>query len=117
MTKMARETEKRGPQYFHIYLRMAYVMTEMYNRLLKSSFGEAFYVKNVYIYGMIATFISCIYSCTIYLESYIQANDEKSRLLASKRPTGIIKTQSHICKLKEVASSVPVIFTTASTTC
>ena len=59
---------------------MAYLMTEAYNQLLESSFGEAYYIKNIYIYSMIATFISCIYSCAIYLGSYIQANDEKNRL-------------------------------------
>lgn len=79
---------------------MAYGMTEAYNRLLESSFGEAFYMKNVYIYGMIATFISCIYSCAIYLESYIQANDEKSRLETALMKKKEIALQSQLQFLK-----------------
>ena len=79
---------------------MAYGMTEAYNRLLESSFGEAFYMKNVYIYGMIATFISCIYPCAIYLESYIQANDEKSRLETALMKEKEIALQSQLQSLK-----------------
>lgn len=79
---------------------MAYVMTEVGNYVWEYSPGEAFYIKNVYIYGMIATFISCIYSSTIYLESYIRASDERNRLETALMKEKEIALQSQLQSLK-----------------
>lgn len=79
---------------------MAYLMTEVCNYMWGYSFGEAFYMQNVYIYGMIATFISCIYSSTIYLESYMKANDEKNRLQTALMKEKEIALQSQLQSLK-----------------
>lgn len=42
--------------------------------------SEVLQLKSVYSFGMIAAFVSCIYSNTLYLESYIRVKDEKQRL-------------------------------------
>lgn len=79
---------------------MAYMMAEVCEYVWEYSLGEVYYMQNVYIYGMIATFISCIYSASVYLESYMKANDEKNRLETALMKEKEIALQSQLQSLK-----------------
>ncbi len=58
----------------------AYGVTEARTLFDGSTAGESFFMKDAYINGMIAAFISGIYSCTVYLRSYLKADSDKNML-------------------------------------
>ncbi len=68
----------------------------------EESLSEVLQVKSVFTFGMIASFVSCIYSNTLYLESYMTERDEKQHLevelLREKEIT--LKTQLNFLKLQ-----------------
>lgn len=59
---------------------MAYAMTALCDAIWNDGSDELFRMQSIYTYGMIATFVSCIYSNAFYLETYMHTEDEKRRL-------------------------------------
>jgi LytS/YehU family sensor histidine kinase len=62
--------------------------------------SSEFRIQGVYTYGMIATFISCIYSNAFYLESYLKTNDKKQKLEIDILREKEIALQSQLNALK-----------------
>ncbi|MCC8117174.1 MAG: sensor histidine kinase [Bacteroidales bacterium] len=78
----------------------AYGMTGLRSFFDDSPGVESLFMKDAYINGMIAAFISGIYSCTVYLESYMRANSEKTRLENELMKEKEIALQSQLQSLK-----------------
>ena len=50
---------------------MAYAMTVLCDAIWGDGSDELFRMQGIYTYGMVATFVSCIYSNAFYLETYM----------------------------------------------
>lgn len=59
---------------------MAYAMTVLCDAIWGDGSDELFRMQGIYTYGMVATFVSCIYSNAFYLETYMHTENEKRRL-------------------------------------
>lgn len=59
---------------------MAYAMTAACDALFGESGDELFRQQSIYTYGMIATFVSCIYSNAFYIDNHAKAETEKRQL-------------------------------------
>lgn len=79
---------------------MAYAMTELCNMIWGGVSDALLWQQNIYTYGMIATFVSCIYFNVVYLETYMKAEDEKQRLENALLKQQKIALQSQLDMLK-----------------
>ena len=59
---------------------MAYAMTVLCDAIWGDGSDELFRMQGIYTYGMVATFVSCIYSNAFYLETYMHTENKKRRL-------------------------------------
>lgn len=59
---------------------MAHATTAVCNAIWGNGSNELFRLQGIYTYGMIATFVSCIYYNAFYLENYMKTEEEKQRL-------------------------------------
>lgn len=80
---------------------MAYLMTGAYNLIWGDTGDELFRQQSIYTYGMIATFVSCIY----YLEIYMKTRDEKQALAADLAKEKEVALQSQLDALKSQIDS------------
>jgi len=79
---------------------MAYMMTDLCDNFIWGGMGGEFRLKGVYTYGMIATFISCIYSNAFYLDFYLKTDDKKQKLEIDLLKEKEIALQSQLNALK-----------------
>lgn len=79
---------------------LAFVMTEARNLFWPDPQWELWYMQDVYVNGMIVTFISGIYACAVYLESYRRANEEKNRLERALMKEKEVALRSQLQSLK-----------------
>ncbi|WP_426693990.1 sensor histidine kinase [Alistipes shahii] len=79
---------------------MAYAMTVVCDTIWGDESNELFRMQGIYSYGMIATFVSCIYSNAFYLETYMRAEDEKRRLEIALLKEQEVALQSQLDALK-----------------
>lgn len=59
---------------------MAYLMTDLCDNYIWGDSNSVVRLQGTYTYGMIATFVSCIFSNAYYLESYLKTEDKKQKL-------------------------------------
>ena len=78
---------------------MAYTMSVICDVIWGGS-DALFRQQNIYTYGMIATFVSCIYSNAFYLEAYKKADNEKRTLENALFKQQKIALQSQLDTLK-----------------
>lgn len=81
---------------------MAYAMTALCDAIWNDGSDELFRMQSIYTYGMIATFVSCIYSNAFYLdlETYMHTEDEKRRLEIALLKEQEVALQSQLDALK-----------------
>lgn len=79
---------------------MAYAMTVLCDTIWGDGSDELFRLQGIYTYGMIATFVSCIYSNAFYLETYMRTEDEKRRLEIALLKEQEVALQSQLDALK-----------------
>lgn len=79
---------------------MAYTMTVLCDAIWNNASDELFRLQGIYTYGMIATFVSCIYSNAFYLETYMHTEDEKRRLEIALLKEQEMALQSQLDALK-----------------
>lgn len=79
---------------------MAYAMTVLCDAIWGDGSDELFRMQDIYTYGMIATFVSCIYSNAFYLETYMRTEDEKRRLEIALLKEKEVALQSQLDALK-----------------
>lgn len=78
----------------------AWLMSSLFNFVYEIPANDPFRFKGMYAYGMIATFVSCVYANALYLESYIKTQNEKQKLefdLVREKEIGL---QSQLNSLK-----------------
>ena len=61
---------------------------------------KLFRMQGIYTYGMVATFVSCIYSNAFYLETYMHTENEKRRLEIALLKEQEVALQSQLDALK-----------------
>lgn len=79
---------------------IAYGMVNFIDWLWTNTEGETLWMKGIYSYAMIATFVSSIYANMCYLRSYIKARDEKQALEVALLKEKEIALQSQLNSLK-----------------
>ena len=79
---------------------IAYGMVEIIGLLWPEPDNEVLWMKGIYSYAMIATFVSSIYANVFYLRSYIKARDEKQALEMALAKEKEIALQSQLNSLK-----------------
>lgn len=79
---------------------MAYAMTVLCDAIWGDGSDELFRMQGIYTYGMIATFVSCIYSNAFYLETAMHTEDEKRRLEIALLKEQEVALQSQLDALK-----------------
>ena len=79
---------------------MAYAMTVLCDAIWGDGSDELFRMQGIYTYGMIATFVSCIYSNAFYLETYMHTENEKRRLEIALLKEQEVALQSQLDALK-----------------
>lgn len=79
---------------------MAYAMTVLCDAIWGDGSDELFRMQGIYTYGMVATFVSCIYSNTFYLETYMHTENEKRRLEIALLKEQEVALQSQLDALK-----------------
>ena len=79
---------------------MAYAMTVLCDTIWGDGSDELFRLQGIYTYGMIAMFVSCIYSNAFYLETYMRTEDEKRRLEIALLKEQEVALQSQLDALK-----------------
>ena len=79
---------------------MAYAMTVLCDAIWGDGSDEQFRMQGIYTYGMIATFVSCIYSNAFYLETYMHTENEKRRLEIALLKEQEVALQSQLDALK-----------------
>lgn len=85
---------------FVINNMMAYLMTELCNMIWKDENSQLLQLKEAYAYGMISTFISCIYTNVFYWKSYIRTQQEKERLDRELSENKAVTLQAQLTALK-----------------
>lgn len=85
---------------FAINNMIAYGMVEILGVLWPEPDDEVSWMKGIYSYAMIATFVSSIYANVFYLRSYIKARDEKQALEMALMKEKEIALQSQLNSLK-----------------
>lgn len=79
---------------------MAYAMTVLCDAIWGDGSDELFRMQGIYTYGMVATFVSCIYSNAFYLETYMHTENEKRRLEIALLKEQEVALQSQLDALK-----------------
>ncbi len=79
---------------------IAYAMTALCDAIWNDGSDELFRMQGIYTYGMIATFVSCIYSNAFYLETAMHTEDEKRRLEIALLKEQEVALQSQLDALK-----------------
>ena len=79
---------------------IAYGMVNVIEMLWPDAHNEVFWMKGIYSYAMIATFVSSIYANVCYLRSYIKARDEKQVLEVALLKEKEIALRSQLNSLK-----------------
>lgn len=78
----------------------AWLMSSLFNFFYEIPANDPFRFKGMYAYGMIATFVSCVYANALYLESYIKTQNEKQKLEMDLIREKEIGLQSQLNSLK-----------------
>jgi len=76
---------------------MAYLMKTLYDYIIGESTNT---LQGVYTYSMVATFISCIYSSSFYLQAYLQAKEKKKEMEISYIKEHEVALQAQLNALK-----------------
>lgn len=79
---------------------MAYAMSTLCDMIWGDVSDALFRQQNIYTYGMVATFVSCIYFNAVYLETCMKTEDEKQRLDNALLKQQKIALQSQLDMLK-----------------
>lgn len=79
---------------------MVYAMTVLCDAIWGDGSDELFRMQGIYTYGMVATFVSCIYSNAFYLETYMHTENEKRRLEIALLKEQEVALQSQLDALK-----------------
>lgn len=83
-----------------IFFLLNNAMTVLCDAIWGDGSDELFRMQGIYTYGMVATFVSCIYSNAFYLETYMHTENEKRRLEIALLKEQEVTLQSQIDALK-----------------